>query len=128
MLFQAFLMALMAACLGIVSQHIGNRAYDDASKSASRFFTLSFTAGATLSLLLLALRSTIFTFVVSTPPEIFEDLMKYSGIIAFDIFFNYISLTYTTLLQSIGDTKRPVIVNGVAVGINALLDPFLVLE
>ncbi|MDI6805853.1 MAG: MATE family efflux transporter [Candidatus Bathyarchaeia archaeon] len=78
MLFQAFLMALMAACLGIVSQHIGNRAYDDASKSASRFFTLSFTAGATLSLLLLALRSTIFTFVVSTPPEIFEDLMKYS--------------------------------------------------
>jgi putative MATE family efflux protein len=53
--------------------------------------------------------------------------MKYSGIIAFDIFFNYISFTYTTLLQSIGDTKRPAIVNGIAVGINALLDPFLVL-
>jgi putative MATE family efflux protein len=126
-LFQALLMALTAACLGIVSQHIGLRAYDDASKAASRFFTLSFVAGASLSLLLLALRNSIFTFVISTPPEIFEDLMKYSGIIAFDIFFNYISLTYTTLLQSIGDTKRPAIVNGIAVGVNALLDPFLVL-
>jgi putative MATE family efflux protein len=126
-LFQALLMALTAACLGIVSQHIGSKAYEDASKAASRFFTFSFTAGATLSLLLLALRSAIFTYVVSTPPEIFEDLMKYSGVIAFDIFFNYISLTYTTLLQSIGDTKRPAIVNGIAVGINALLDPFLVL-
>ncbi|MEM3700309.1 MAG: MATE family efflux transporter [Candidatus Bathyarchaeia archaeon] len=126
-LFQALLMALTAACLGIVSQYIGRRAYEDASKAASRFFTFSFTAGATLSLVLLALRSTIFTFIVSTPPEIFEDLMKYSGIIAFDIFFNYIALTYTTLLQSIGDTKKPAIVNGVAVGINALLDPFLVL-
>ncbi|MEM3695924.1 MAG: MATE family efflux transporter [Candidatus Bathyarchaeia archaeon] len=126
-LFQALLMALTAACLGIVSQYVGRRAYDDASKAASRFFTFSFTAGATLSLVLLALRSAIFTFVVSTPPEIFEDLMKYSGIIAFDIFFNYLALTYTTLLQSIGDTKRPAIVNGLAVGINALLDPFLVL-
>jgi putative MATE family efflux protein len=126
-LFQALLMAMTAACLGIVSQYIGRKAYDDASKAASRFFTLSFISGASLSLLLLILRNSIFTFVISTPPEIFEDLMKYSGIIAFDIFFNYISLTYTTLLQSIGDTKRPAIVNGIAVGVNALLDPFLVL-
>ncbi|MGQ9506593.1 MAG: MATE family efflux transporter [Candidatus Bathycorpusculaceae bacterium] len=127
MLFQALLMALIAACLGIVSQYIGRRAYEDASKAASRFFTFAFTAGATLSLLLFTLRNTIFTFVISTPTEIFEDLMKYSGIIALDIFFNYIALTYTTLLQSIGDTKKPAIVNGIAVGINALLDPFLVL-
>ncbi|MEM3536195.1 MAG: MATE family efflux transporter [Candidatus Bathyarchaeia archaeon] len=127
MLFQALLNALTAASLSIVSQHIGSRAYDEASKAASRFFTISFVAGATLSLSLLALRNTIFTWVVSTPPEIYEDLMKYSGIIAFDILFNYIALTYTTLLQSIGDTKRPAIVNGVAVCINVLFDPFLVL-
>ncbi|MGQ9545066.1 MAG: MATE family efflux transporter, partial [Candidatus Bathycorpusculaceae bacterium] len=34
---------------------------------------------------------------------------------------------YATLLQSVGDTKRPAIINVVAVGINVLLDPFLVL-
>lgn len=127
MLFQALLNALTAASLSIVSQYVGSRAYDEASKAASRFFTISFVAGATLSLSLLTLRNTIFTWVVSTPSEIYEDLMKYSGIIAFDILFNYIALTYTTLLQSIGDTKRPAIINGVAVCINVLFDPFLVL-
>lgn len=127
MLFQALLMALTAASLSIVSQYVGCKAYEDASKAASRFFTLSFISGATLSFSLLALRGAIFTFVMSTPADIFEDLMTYSGIIAFDIFFNYVSLTFTTLLQSVGDTKRPAIVNGIAVGTNLILDPFLVL-
>lgn len=53
--------------------------------------------------------------------------MKYSGITAFDIFLNYVSLTFTTLLQSVGDTRRPAIVNTMAVGLNMLLDPFLIL-
>lgn len=127
LLFQALAMALTTASLGIVSQYIGGKAYKKASLEASRFFTASFFAGAILSLSLFMLRSLIFTSVVSTPPEIFEDVMKYSGVIAFDIFFNYIALTYTTLLQSVGDTKRPAIVNVISVGINVLLDPFLVL-
>jgi len=127
MLFQALAMALTTASLSIVSQYIGGKAYKKASLEASRFFTASFLAGAILSLSLLTLRSLIFTWIVSTPQEISEDVMKYSGVIAFDIFFNYIALTYTTLLQSVGDTKRPAIVNVISVGINVLLDPFLIL-
>ena len=127
MLFQAIAMALTTASLSIVSQYIGGKAYKNASLEASRFFTAAFFAGAVLSLSLFALRGPIFTSIVSTPPEISEDVMKYSGVIAFDIFFNYLALTYTTLLQSVGDTKRPAIVNVVSVGINVLLDPFFVL-
>jgi len=127
MLFQALAMALTTASLSMVSQYIGARAYKKASLEASRFFTASFIAGAVLSISLLTLRSLVFTWVVSTPPEIYEDVMKYSGVIAFDIFFNYIALTYTTLLQSVGDTKRPAIVNVTSVGINILLDPLFVL-
>ncbi len=127
MLFQALAMALTTASLGIVSQYIGGRAFKKASLEASRFFTVSFSAGAVLSLSLFLLRGVIFSSVVSTPPEILEDVMKYSGVIAFDIFFNYLALMYTTLLQSVGDTKRPAIVNVISVGINVALDPFLVL-
>jgi len=127
MLFQALAMALTTASLSIVSQYIGGRAYKKASLEASRFFTVSFLSGAVLSVSLFALRGVIFTSVVSTPPEISEDVMKYSGVIAFDIFFNYLALTYTTLLQSVGDTKRPAIINVIAVGINVALDPFFVL-
>jgi len=126
MLFQALAMALTTASLSIVSQYIGGKQYKKASLEASRFFTAAFTAGAILSTSLFMLRHVIFTHVVSTPTEIFEDLMKYSGVIAFDVFFNYITLTYTTILQSVGDTKRPAIVNAIAVGINVLLDPFFI--
>lgn len=126
MLFQALAMALTTACLSIVSQYVGGRQYKKASLEASRFFTAAFVAGATLSFSLFMLRYVIFTHVVSTPAEIFEDVMKYSGVIAFDIFFNYIALTYTTVLQSVGDTKRPAIVNAISVGINIFLDPFFI--
>jgi len=127
MLFQALAMALTTASLSMVSQYIGGRAYKKASLEASRFFTVSFLSGAVLSFSLFSLRGVIFTSVVSTPPEIFEDVMKYSGVIAFDVFFNYLALTYTTLLQSVGDTRRPAIVNVVAVGVNVVFDPFFVL-
>jgi putative MATE family efflux protein len=127
MLFQALANALTGASLSIVSQYVGSKAYKKASVEASRFFTVSFLAGAILSLMLLTFRNSIFTWIVSTPPEIFEDVMKYSGVIAFDVFFNYIALTYTTLLQSVGDTRRPAMVNVISVGINVLLDPFLIL-
>jgi putative MATE family efflux protein len=126
MLFQAVSMALTTANLSIVSQYIGGKAYKKASLEASRFFTASFFVGVILSLSLFFLRGPIFTMVVSTPPEISEDVMAYSGVIALDIFFNYIVLTYTTLLQSVGDTKRPAIVNVVSVGVNVLLDPFFI--
>jgi putative MATE family efflux protein len=127
MLFQALAMALTTASLSIVSQYIGCRAYKKASLEASRFFTVAFLAGGLLSFSLFVLRGVIFTSVVSTPPEISEDVMKYSGIIAFDIFFNYLALTYTTLLQSVGDTKRPAIINVVSMGINVALDPLFIL-
>jgi len=127
MLFQALAMALTAASLGIVSQYVGGKAYNKASLEASRFFTVSFLAGAVSSISLFALRGVIFTSIVSTPPEIFEDVMKYSGVIALDVFLGYLALTYTTLLQSVGDTKRPAIINALSVGVNVALDPFFVL-
>ncbi|MEM3615217.1 MAG: MATE family efflux transporter [Candidatus Methanomethylicia archaeon] len=45
MLFQAVLNALTAASLSMVSQYIGAKAFKDASLSASKFFTVSFTLG-----------------------------------------------------------------------------------
>ncbi|MEM3770018.1 MAG: MATE family efflux transporter [Candidatus Bathyarchaeia archaeon] len=127
MLFQALANAITTASLSVISQYVGSKAYKEASMSASRFFTLSLISGGALSMLLLALRNSIFTVVVSTPTEIFEDVMRYSGVIVFDVFFNYIALTYTTILQSVGDTRRPAIVNVISVAINIALDPFLIL-
>lgn len=127
MLFQAFMMAINAACLSIVSQYIGAKAYKDASFEASRFFTTACFLGVILSTLLFTLRYYIFTWLIFTPAEIFEDVMTFSTITSFDVLFNAIAFTYTTLLQSVGDTKRPAMINIIAVATNTLLDPFLVL-
>jgi putative MATE family efflux protein len=127
MLFQAVANALNTASLSMVSQYVGSKAYKEASVSASRFFTLACLSGGTLSVILLTLRYSIFTVILSTPPEIFDYVIAYSGVIAFDVFFNYIAITYTTILQGIGDTRRPAIVNVLAVLVNATLDPFFVL-
>lgn len=127
MLFMAILNALSAANMSIVSQYIGAKNYREASLSASRFFTANFLTGAALCVTLLTLREPIFTWLISIPPEIYEDVMKYSSIVSFDVFFNYISFTYLTLLGSLGDTKKPAIINSIAVGVNMILDPFLVL-
>ncbi|MCX8162264.1 MAG: MATE family efflux transporter, partial [Candidatus Bathyarchaeota archaeon] len=61
------------------------------------------------------------------PEEMLGYVIDYSGIISIDIFLNYIVLTYTTLLQALGDTRRPAFINIVAVTVNVILDPFLVL-
>jgi Na+-driven multidrug efflux pump len=124
-LFQAVANALTTASLSLISQYVGSKAYKEAGLSASRFFTLTLLSGGALSILLLTFRHLIFTIIMSTPIEIFDYVIDYSGIIAFDIFFNYIALTYTTFLQSVGDTTRPAIVNVISVSINIILDLFL---
>lgn len=126
-LFHSAMGALNAACLAVIAQYVGAKAYDKASLEASRFFTLSFIIGGILGLTLYAFRNLIFTWIVATPPEIFKEIMAYSGIIALDIFLNYIAVIYTTILQSLGDTRKPAIVNVSAVIVNIILDPFMVL-
>ncbi|MCS7097338.1 MAG: MATE family efflux transporter [Candidatus Methanomethylicia archaeon] len=127
MLFQAFLNALTAANLSIISQYIGAKMYKEASLSASKFFTVTFSFGVIFCITFFSLREFIFSNIVSVPLEIFDEIMKYSGIISLDVFFGYISFTYLTLLQSVGDTKRPALINVIAVTTNAILDPFLIL-
>jgi Na+-driven multidrug efflux pump len=127
MLFQALVMATNAASLSIVSQYVGAKAYKNASVEASRFFTTACFSGIALNIILLTLREQIFSWLIFTPPEIFDDVMAFSAVTAFDVLFMSIAFTFTTLLQSVGDTRRPAIINIVAVAINVALDPFLVL-
>ena len=127
MLFQALVMATNATCLSIVSQYVGAKAYRNASVEASRFFTTACFSGIALNIILLTLREQIFSWLIFTPTEIFDDVMAFSTVTAFDVLFMSIAFTFTTLLQSVGDTRRPAIINIVAVAINVALDPFLVL-
>ncbi|MEM1559418.1 MAG: MATE family efflux transporter, partial [Candidatus Bathyarchaeia archaeon] len=127
MLFQALLNALNAANLSMVSQYIGSKSFKEATYEASRFMTVAVASGLSLCMLLFSLRRYIFTTILSTPEEMLNYVLDYSAVISIDVFLNYIVLTYTTLLQALGDTRRPAFINIVAVTVNIILDPFLVL-
>ncbi len=126
-LFNAPMMALNAVGMSVISQYIGMGKYREANISASRFLTSSLSLGALFFMTLFSLRGYIFSAIVSTPAEIYDWVMDYSAIISLNIVLQYISFAYQTTLQAIGDTKRPAIINAVAVSVNTILDPLLIL-
>ncbi len=127
MFFNAFLMALSTANMALLSQYVGARRYGDAGDVASKFFTAAVLLGITSGITYMSVRYYVFKYVVMPPPEVFRGVMDYSGIITFDLMLSALAITYSTILQSIGDTKTPAVVGGVSAIANMVLDPFLIL-
>ena len=126
-LFNAPMQALTTVGMSTISQYIGMKDYREAEISASKLLTMASSLGIFLSISLFSLRSFIFSQVIGTPEEIAGWVMDYSAIMSVNILLNYIVFSYNTVLQAIGDTKRPAIINAFAVSVNTVLDPFLVL-
>lgn len=126
-LFSAPMNALSAVGMSVISQYVGMKDYRKASISASRLLTSSLLMGSLFFLLLFSLRGYIFSEIISTPEEIYEWVMDYSAVISLTLLLQYISLSYQTILQAVGDTRRPAVINAVAISINTVLDPLLIL-
>lgn len=127
MFFNAFLIALSTANMALLSQYVGARRYGDASDVASKFFTTAVLFGIASCITYMSVRYYVFRYVVMPPSEVFSDVMDYSGIIAYDLMLSSLVITYSTILQSIGDTRIPAVVGGVSAVTNIVLDPFLIL-
>ena len=127
MLFNAFNMAISTANMALLSQYIGGRRYEEASEVASKFFTVALITSLAFGLTYFSLRYPIFYYVIRSPPEIFDDVMSYSAIISVDLMLSGLSITYSTILQSVGDTRTPAVVGGFSALLNIVLDPLLIL-
>lgn len=127
MLFGAALNALSAAGTALVSQTVGAKNYGDFKQEASYLFSASVLIGSALSLSFFLLRPFIFTYMVSTPPEILEEVLLYSAIMALDSLLMSLVVPLSTVLTSLGETRLPSLINVTAVLINIALDPFLIL-
>jgi len=127
MLFSAAVNALSAAGSAVLSQLVGARAYDVVRVEASRFFTASLALGVSLSTAFFLLRPLIFQHVVMTPREIFDYVMLYSAVMSLDSALMAAVTPLSTLLNSFGETRAPSAINVLALTVNIVLDPFLVL-
>jgi len=126
MFFYAIAMALSSANLAMISQYIGAERYDEASKTASKLFVFNLTLALAICLAYYTLRPYIFSHITTVPAELYEDVLKYSNVMLFDILFTYLGSAFTTILQAIGDTRTPTYISVAGAVLNIVLDPIMI--
>ncbi|MCX8185406.1 MAG: MATE family efflux transporter [Sulfolobales archaeon] len=126
MFFYAIAMALSSANLAMISQYVGAKLFDSAGKTASKLFTFNLLLAVAICSLYFILRPYIFSYITSVPPEIYEDVLRYSSVMIFDILFMYLGTAFTTVLQAIGDTRTPTYISIAGAILNIFLDPIMI--
>lgn len=101
--------------------------YREVKREASRIFTASLIIGVSVATLFLALRDYIFTYIVATPPEIRGEVMRYTLVSGFNIILSSISMSLSLIVNSIGETRLPSLINIDSVTVNTVLDPVFIL-
>ena len=125
--FTALLNALNTAGTSFVSQYVGAKMYGHVRKEASRLLTAALALGVLSFATFFVLRPAIFTYVLATPPEIYDYVLGYTAVTAFNIMLSSATMSLTTTLSSLGETKMPSIINLVGMLINTALDPVFIL-
>jgi len=118
--------SIQVANLSLISQLIGAKRYKEAEESIGRFFYIMLIMGIALGFIFISLRNIIFGVLLETPQEILSKVLDYSFIVGLGVPFYFMSIAFTTVLQAIGDTRTPMIIQTVSAMTNIILDPFLI--
>jgi len=126
MIVSAFTHGLSTANTAIISQAIGAREYEYARRIISYFASTMLLTGFSLSLLFLALGPYVYKYLMTTPQEIYGYTVEYSRVISLDLLLSSVYLSYSTVLQAIGDTRTPSRAGVLSSLLNIVLDPFFI--
>ncbi len=119
-------MGFTVANMALISQLVGARRFDEADRTASSFLFTMFLIGAGFGIILFATLDKLLIYVMKTPPEIYSEALAYGRIVTAGIPLGYAAFSVTTILQAVGDTRTPTILQTVSALINILLDPVLI--
>lgn len=125
--FNALLNMLTTAGTSMVSQYVGARMYGSLKAEASRLLTAALLFGSVSAASFYALRPLIFGKLVASPPEIFDEVMRYTAISAVNVLLSGASSTLTVVVASVGETRLTSVINIAAIVFNAVLDPLFIL-
>lgn len=126
MFINAITQGLTGANHALISQYIGAKMFDEAKRVFKNLLTTALALNAVAVTFFLISRSWIFNDLVKTPVEIIDDVLVYSAIISIDLFLAGFTFGYSTLFQSIGDTRTPSRIAVVSSLMNIVLDPFFI--
>ncbi len=124
-ILMGFAMGMSMATTILVSQYYGAKDLTAVEKVIHNSFSLALILGAVLSVVAVAFADSILR-IMKTPPENFTIASTYLKITLGGVILFYITFIINSVLRGIGDTVTPFIFMAVAIGLNALLDPFFI--
>ncbi len=125
MLFIGFTFAIGAASNAIVSQLVGARRYDEASKAAGKLWGLALALGSGAAVTVALIAPLVFD-LLGIPEEVYPLSLAYLWIEAVSIPFMFTMFFFNSLSSSMGDTRKPFWVSTLSSMINLVLDPILI--
>ncbi|MGA3172861.1 MAG: MATE family efflux transporter [Syntrophorhabdales bacterium] len=120
-----FSMGMSLAATILVSQFYGAGDYAMVERAAGNAFSLALITGAVLTLVVVPSSDAILR-LMATPPENFAMASSYLKINCAGIILLYVGLLTNFILRGVGDTVRPLVFMSIGLGMNAVLDPFLI--
>lgn len=128
LLFLTFMIGLgiSVANIALISQYVGAKKYDEAERVASNLYFFLIFLGIVIGLAFFSLKEYILLYIMHVPPEIYEWSIEYASIISIGIPFGLMSFAFTTILQAVGDTRTPTLLQSISALMNVFLDPILI--
>jgi len=114
-----------AAGVALVSQYTGAKKHEEAERSAGQVISISLIFGLVFAITGFFL-SPFIVYSLGLEKEVSHLAILYLRIIFFGMPFMFESFMFGFIMRAYGDTVTPMIVSGVAVILNIILDPILI--
>ena len=121
----AFAFGFGSSGLALVSQFMGAHNEIDAEKAAGQTMSLAILLGFAVAVVGVVL-SPILLPVLTPDRAISANAISYTRIIFMGMPAIFVSAVYAQIMNAYGDTVTPMVINAITVGLNVLLDPFMI--
>ena len=125
MLFYSIGMGYASGGISIISQFFGAGDKDMANKSAGQL-VLFMGSGALLISVSGVLFSPQVLYLMGVPSDIYPLAVDYIRVIFIGMPLTFMGFAFNTIMNSLGDTRTPTVLNVAAAITNIILDPFLI--
>ena len=121
----AFAFGFGSSGLALVSQFMGAHNEVDAEKAAGQTMSLAILLGFVVAVIGVVL-SPILLPVLTPNRAISANAINYTRIIFIGMPAIFVSAVYAQIMNAYGDTMTPMLITAITVGLNVLLDPFMI--
>jgi putative MATE family efflux protein len=109
----------------VVARWVGEGRLDEAARAATQSLWWGLGLAGVLTVTGYFITPAVFR-VMATDPDVTREGISYLRMIFYGSIFLLLKESFGAIFQATGDTRRPLIVNTVAVALNIILDPLLI--